>query len=138
MRLAKGAAGYSGEPSWLIQDPIQGRNIELDLASYETLAHWRESRTLDELVARVKPRPRQRRSRDGRELVESCIRTSHRGAGERRPAVLKTQREKQRHAPHTWLLHNYLFFRIRSGVCSTFWIGRSRRCAGSPAPQTSG
>lgn len=53
LRLAKGAAGYSGEPSWLIQDPIQGCNIQLDLASYETLAHWRESRTLDALVARV-------------------------------------------------------------------------------------
>ncbi len=114
LRLAKGAAGYSGEPSWLIQDPIQGRNIQLDLASYETLAHWRESPTLDALVARVNANGRVSVDRS---TVEKLVEFLHQNNLTVAPAkdgwrYYKTQREKQRHAPHTWLLHNYLFFRI--------------------------
>lgn len=114
LRLAKGAAGYSGEPSWLIQDPIQGRNIQLDLASYETLAHWRESRSLDELVARVNANGRVAVDRP---TVEKLVEFLHQNNLTVAPVKdgwrhFVAQRQKQRHAPHTWLLHNYLFFRI--------------------------
>ena len=53
LQLLPGAPGVRGEPTWLIHDPMLNSFIQIDAATYETLRHWRECRTGEELVARI-------------------------------------------------------------------------------------
>lgn len=114
LRLTKGTASFSGEPTWLIHDPVASRYVQIDLASFETLAHWSPSLTADELVARVAAAGRVSIDRETLDrlvgfLYDNELTTSPPRGGWRH---FQEKREKRRHAPHTWLLHNYLFFRI--------------------------
>ena len=114
LRLFKGAASYAGEPTWLIQDPVQSRNIQIDLASFETLAHWRHARSLDELIEQVNANGR---ITIDRAMLEQLIAFLHQNNltitpprdGWRHYAAASRHK---RHSPFVWLLHNYLFFRV--------------------------
>ena len=114
LRLTKGTASYSGEPTWLIHDPVANRYVLIDLASFETLAHWSPAMTADELVQHVNANGRVGIDRETLDrlinfLFEHEFTTRPPQQGWRSFAA---KREKRRHAPHTWLLHNYLFFRV--------------------------
>ncbi|MFO1170040.1 MAG: HlyD family efflux transporter periplasmic adaptor subunit [Hyphomicrobiaceae bacterium] len=114
LRLTKGAASFSGEPTWLIHDPVANRYVQIDLPSFETLAHWSPSMTADELVQHVNAAGRVSIDRDTLDrllgfLYDSELTTRPPQHGWRSFAA---KRAKRRHAPHTWLLHNYLFFRM--------------------------
>lgn len=53
LRLVEGAPAVTGEPQWLVHDPVQSRFIQIDRAAYHLLALWPSCRTVEELVRRV-------------------------------------------------------------------------------------
>ncbi|MBX9927158.1 MAG: hypothetical protein K2Y05_12440, partial [Hyphomicrobiaceae bacterium] len=53
LELLPGAADASGQPTWLIHDPLMNRFIQIEPAAREALKHWGSCQTASELVGRV-------------------------------------------------------------------------------------
>ena len=53
LTLLEGSPSVTGEPRWLIHDPLQHRYIQIDEVTYLVLAVWSQCRTVDELLERV-------------------------------------------------------------------------------------
>ncbi|MEW5962624.1 MAG: HlyD family efflux transporter periplasmic adaptor subunit [Pseudomonadota bacterium] len=114
LRLLDGAPAAHGEPMWLIHDPLQNRFIQIDLAAYETLSLWGSSRTANELVRRVNER--------GRVSLDEASLAALIGFLSRHKLTSETEREgwrtlaaeraRARRSLWSWLIHNYLFFRL--------------------------
>ncbi len=114
LRLLQGAASVTGEPTWLIHDPLLNRFIQIDPASYETLRRWPECASEPELIAKVNAGGRvalddASLKRFVSFLYGNNLTMEAQRNGWRHYAAL---RENGRHSPLAWLVHNYLFFRL--------------------------
>ena len=113
LRLLEGAPTVLGQPTWLIQDPLQNRFVQIDAATYETLSLWNQCRTRGELVEHVNARGRAHIDHKSLEALIAFL-TNNKltdvGAGGWRR--LAEQRSSAKRSALSWLLHNYLFFRI--------------------------
>jgi len=114
LRLLDGAPTTAGTPTWLIHDPLQSRFIQIDAAAHETLAAWRECRTVEELIDRVNAR--------GTLVLERASVDALIGFLQQNKLTIEAPRDGWRHfasehararrSAWAWLIHNYLFFRI--------------------------
>ena len=114
LELVKGAASVTGEPTWLVYDPLQHKFIQIDFATYHVLSMWETSRTFEELLANVAAKGRVGLDKDsaGRLidfLHQNKLTTEAPREGWR---YFAEEKERGRHSPFMWLVHNYLFFRI--------------------------
>jgi putative peptide zinc metalloprotease protein len=114
LELLEGAPSPSGEPTWVVRDPLQNKYIQIDRATYEVLSVWSQCETRAELSARL---GRDRRLARDDAQVEQLIDfltlnqlvDAEPGSGWRLLSRLK--RVRRRSTMH-WLLHNYLFFKL--------------------------
>lgn len=114
LRLLDGARSALGQPTWLIHDPLQNRFIQIDRAAYETLSLWGSCRTPAELVERVNAQGRVSLDETAltqligflqhNKLTSEGANASWRG--------LAAEQAGQRRSAWSWLMHNYLFFRV--------------------------
>jgi putative peptide zinc metalloprotease protein len=114
LRLLDGAASALGQPTWLIHDPLQNRFIQIDRAAYETLSLWGSCRTPTELVERVNAQGRVALDdKSLAELIGFLQRNKLTGDGTSGDwRGLAAERAGARRSPWSWLMHNYLFFRL--------------------------
>ncbi len=112
--LIKGAPAVTGEATWLIQDPLQNRFIQIDLPTYEVFSLWADCNTASELLAQVRGRGNvDIDESDITTLIEFAIRnklTDQTESGSWK-AHLQEQNNRLR-SPLEWAAHNYIFFRI--------------------------
>lgn len=114
LELIKGAASALGEPSWLVHDPLHNRFLQIDVATYETLRHWRQCTTRGELIQRVNADERATLDERSLDLLiaflyENRLTTEPPGNGWRHYARDHAARQ---HSLLATLIHNYLFFRV--------------------------
>lgn len=114
LELIKGAASALGQPSWLLHDPLHNRFLQIDVATYETLRHWRDCRTRGELLARLNGEQRVEIDARGLDLLiaflyANRLTTEAPADGWRNYAREHAARQ---HSLFGTLVHNYLFFRI--------------------------
>ena len=114
LRLEQGAPGPSGQPTWLIVDPIQHRYIQVDEASYELLSYWQPGATFEALRQAMA-------SEFGRSVLAEDLAafvkflednhlTAEPSSDGWRSYAAAAQRAE--HSWVMWLIHNYLFIKI--------------------------
>ena len=114
LALLQGALSVTGQPTWLIHDPLQHSYIQIDLATYHTLAAWSDCRTLDDLLVSVKGQRQVEIDPDGvARLVDFLERhklIDLNAGGEWKK--LNQQHGRRHQSKLMWLAHNYLFLKI--------------------------
>ena len=114
LRLESGAPGPSGQPTWLIVDPIQHRYIQIDDASYELLSYWQPGATFEALCqAMASEFGRSVRAEDLAAFVkflEDNHLTAEPSSDGWKSYAAAAQRAE--HSLFMWLIHNYLFIKI--------------------------
>ncbi len=113
LRLMRGAAARSGEPLWLIFDPLQNRYIQIDAATRSVLQLWPQHRTPEALIAAAQDADIAL-DEDGLKrlidfLQQNGLTSEPPQGGWRHYFTRATGRGR---SPAAWLLHNYMFFRI--------------------------
>jgi putative peptide zinc metalloprotease protein len=114
LALLAGTPDVSGAPRWLIHDPLQNQFVQIDSATYHTLALWTQCRTTADLKQAAW-------NTLGAELDEDTVAellsfleqyhlTDNQGEGDWR-RLDQVRRSRQRNSLKT-LLHSYIFFRI--------------------------
>jgi putative peptide zinc metalloprotease protein len=113
LQLHEAAANRDGSPAWMIQDPVTNRFFRIGWLEFEMLSHWplRDPARLLRAIAQQGPL-----SASAEELAgfiaflrqHQLLRIST-AQGTR---ALEQLRLKAAGARWTWLLHNYLFFRM--------------------------
>ena len=114
LTLLRGAPAVTGEPTWLIYDPLQHRYIQIDFATYRILSLWLCCNTMDELFALAEREGHVFIDGPGIEgLIEFLTRNNLvdlQKSGDWK-GLLK-ERKREARSLLTWLAHNYLFFRV--------------------------
>jgi putative peptide zinc metalloprotease protein len=111
LSLSEAASGVSGEPAWMILDPVVNRFYRIGWLEFECLVRWGASaRAVAERVARETALAVDARQVDAlRRFLEShqLLRPSHEAV--RRMAASS---EGVQWLTWRWWLHHYLFFRV--------------------------
>ena len=124
LSLMRGAPTVTGEPTWLIHDPLLHRYIQIDYAAYQIFSIWREQQSIDDLVNTA----RDRLGVDtGQESITKLIAFAHQHKLTNEPPRDGWRYFAREHAAvrKSWVMslaHNYLFFRVplvRPQVCLT-------------------
>jgi putative peptide zinc metalloprotease protein len=114
LALLEGAPTAAGEPTWLIHDPLQHRFFQIDKPTYLILSQWSHCRTVAELIDSLADLSDvSADENDITQLIEFVARNKLSDAvGSGTWKLLARERESRSRAPLTWLVHNYLFFRL--------------------------
>jgi putative peptide zinc metalloprotease protein len=114
LKLIPGKTNAAGEPTWRVYDPLQHRFIEVDSVTVEMLSLWSSVKTADELCHELEVSRGISVSLDSVEgLVRFChanFLTTEAVRGDWK--ALADQARKSKKNAGSWLLHNYLFFRV--------------------------
>lgn len=114
LQLRQGAASGSGEPTWLIYDPVRHRFIQINATACRLVALWTTCGTRDALIAAA--RDHYGLTVDS-EQVAGLVRFLHAHHLTVLPAKdgwrsFAAEAGQRRHGPLVGLFHNYLFFRL--------------------------
>ena len=114
LELITGAASALGAPSWLVHDPLHNRFLQIDVATYETLKHWRGCRTRGELLGRVNGQQRVEIDSHGLDLLITFLYANRLTTEAPADGWRSYAREHagRQHSLFGTLVHNYLFFRV--------------------------
>jgi putative peptide zinc metalloprotease protein len=114
LRLIPGKADVAGEPTWRIYDPVQHRFVEVDSVTVEILSLWQSVKNSEELRHELET---SKGMSVTHEAIEGLIRfayanflTTDQAGGTWK--VLANQAHRSKKSWGSWLLHNYLFFRV--------------------------
>lgn len=113
LHIFPAASNKDGSPAWVIHDPVVNRFYRVGWLEFELLTRWslrRVGRVLDAVAKDTVLRPE---PEDLQLLIQfleqqQLLRVSEREGTQK---LLKRSRGKQTHWM-SWLLHNYLFFRV--------------------------
>ena len=112
--LAEAASLPWGAPTWTIYDPSMHRYIRIGWLEFEILARWalRDPQAVaDSIAAETTLRPT---VGDIASMAAFAMRAGLvQPTGSGGTASLLAREEARKHGPATWLLHNYLFLRMR-------------------------
>lgn len=116
LALFESAPTVTGEPVWLIHDPLQHRYIQIDQPTYAVLSVWSECRTVDELLTRTEKLGEIAVDHDSisdlMKFLSNNKLTEHSEPGGWQSIMAEREARQNAHSPISWLAHNYLFFRI--------------------------
>ncbi len=114
LQLLEGATDVNGQPTWMVHDPLRNRFVQIDIAVYEVMRHWRDRGTFEDLITRVNAGKRV--TLDDANLASlieflhaSNLTTEPKSQGWRHFA---REYEAGRHSIAGFLIHNYLFLRL--------------------------
>lgn len=108
-----GAPTHDGVPTWTVVDPVRNRYFQIGWDAYQLLSRWHcgsADRLIEEVTAATTSRPTRR---DVEELIKFLYAnnlTRDSASGGSRGYLAQAQ-AGHRHWL-TWLIHNYLFFRL--------------------------
>lgn len=113
LRLSRGPVS-DGQPTWSIYDPARHRFIRIDWQDFEILSRWAlqaPGAIVAALAAETTLRPSQE---DVLRLADFCHQADLvRPTAEQDATRFAAQAAAGRHGAATWLVHNYLFLRLR-------------------------
>ncbi len=113
LQLFPAAANRDGSPAWMIQDPVTNRFFRIGWLEFELLSRWglRDPRRVLRSLSSETPLAATEEDLAG---LVSFFRQHQllRAADAASVQFLKTLAAKTRGSRASWLLHNYLFFRI--------------------------
>ena len=112
LELIDGAAGVGGSPTWMVHDPVRNQYFEIDWISHALLRDW-GAVSPQALLERVQARQEVQVSEaDLAFLLDFLRRHQLLQPGSDGARQLTEQRQQMAGNAWSWLLHNYLFFRI--------------------------
>lgn len=113
LRLFAAAPNRDGSPAWTIQDPVTNRFFRIGWLEFEVLSRWTllDPKRIAQSVAHDTGLAAQT---EHVLMLNRFFEANHllRVADAAGTARLAAERERQRGSKLSWLLHNYLFFRI--------------------------
>jgi putative peptide zinc metalloprotease protein len=114
LKLIPGKTNAAGEPTWRIYDPLQHRFIEVDSVTVEMLSLWSSVKNAEELRHELEASKGISVSLDS---VDGLVRFAHANfltveAARGDWKSLADQARRSKKSVGSWLLHNYLFFRV--------------------------
>lgn len=113
MQLQEGARDRDGSPCWVIYDPPANRFFKIGWLEFELLARW-DADNADELVGAVNAETSLRPALDDLQRFLLFLQQNQllKDPSPLGAATLQMLAARQKTALSTWLIHNYLFFRI--------------------------
>ena len=113
LRLLPAAANHDGSPAWMVQDPVNNRFFRIGWIDFELLLRWAEGSPQAIVEAVSAETTLSIDETDVMALVafldqHSLLRADSAQSVDR----LRQRAQLQQKSVYTWLLHNYLFFRI--------------------------
>ncbi len=113
LRLSRGPVA-DGQPTWSIYDPARHRFIRIDWQDFEILSRW-ALQAPGAIIAALRVETTLRPSQeDVLRLADFCRHADLlRPSTEQDAAHFAAQAAAARHGAATWLVHNYLFLRLR-------------------------
>ena len=124
LRLLPAAANGDGSPAWMIHDPVCNRFFRIGWLDFEMLARWdlgSPAAVVESIQSETTLLPN---TGDLQALTAFLERHSLlRIATQAGVRSLTERAARQQHAPLTWLLHHYLFFRLPLARPQG-WLGR--------------
>lgn len=113
LRLSRGPVA-DGQPTWSIYDPARHRFIRIDWQDFEILSRW-ALQAPEAIVAALSAETTLRPTpQDVLRLAAFCRHANLlRPSTEQEAGEFAAQAEAARHGAATWLVHNYLFLRLR-------------------------
>ena len=114
LEITPAAAAGTGQPAWVIYDPVQHRHVQIDRETKDILSIWRAGITVVEVAAIAKAQLGLDLSHDQIMRLDAFLR-QNRFVDEPRPGAwreLAAESAKARHGVAEQMLHNYLFFRV--------------------------
>jgi putative peptide zinc metalloprotease protein len=113
LRLLPAASNHDGSPAWMVQDPVNNRFFRIGWIDFELLLRWAEGTPQAIVQAVSEETTLSIDESDVLALVtfldqHSLLRVDTTQAVDR----LRKRAQLQQKSVYTWLLHNYLFFRI--------------------------
>jgi putative peptide zinc metalloprotease protein len=114
LRLIPGKTDAAGEIAWRIYDPLQHRYIEIDSVTVEILSLWRSVNTAEDLRQELE---RSKGIAVTPEAIDGLVRFAYSNYLTFEQAgghwtQLADQARRSEKSWGSWLLHNYLFFRV--------------------------
>ncbi len=114
LTLIPGKMDAAGDPTWRIYDPLQHRFIEVDAITVEMLSLWRSVKNTEELRQELEA---SKGISITLESIDGLIKFAHANfltaeaiRGDWKSLADQARRSKK--SVGSWLLHNYLFFRV--------------------------
>lgn len=114
LRLIPGKSDAAGDTVWRIYDPVQHRYIEVDTVTVEMLSLWRSANTAEDLRQELE---RLKGIAVTTDAIDGLIRFAYANfltidqAGGNWTQLADQARRSEK-SWGSWLLHNYLFFRV--------------------------
>jgi putative peptide zinc metalloprotease protein len=113
LKLFPATANRDGSPAWMIQDPVTNRFFRIGWLEFELLSRWSLRAPQVVLQTVASETPLQPTAEDLNELVQffrqhQLVRASDAGSVD----FLNRLAHKAKGSRASWLLHNYLFFRV--------------------------
>ncbi len=113
LRLLPAASNHDGSPAWMVQDPVNNRFFRIGWIDFELLLRWAEGSPQAIVEAVSAETTLSVEESDVMALVafldqHSLLRADSAQSVDR----LRQRAQLQQKSIYTWLLHNYLFFRI--------------------------
>lgn len=113
LQIVRGGTSLSGEPVWIVLDPIRNRFFRITFEMFQLLSLWNVARSMRGLVQAVEAKfgrqPDQEEVQAAMRMLEASFFVSEPMVGSWR--ALHAGATK-RHSLFMRLIHNYLFFRI--------------------------
>ena len=113
LRLLPAAANHDGSPAWMVQDPVNNRFFRIGWIDFEVLLRWSQGNPQSIVESVNAQTTLSIDDSDVHALVTFLDQHSLLQADSTQAVDRLRQRAKlQQKSAYTWLLHNYLFFRI--------------------------
>ena len=113
LRLLPAAANHDGSPAWMVQDPVNNRFFRIGWIDFELLLRWAEGSPQAIVEAVCAETTLSVEESDVAALVAFLDQHSLLRADSAQSVdQLRQRAQLQQKSVYTWLLHNYLFFRI--------------------------
>ncbi len=114
LQLLKGAPTITGQPTWMIFDPVQHRYFELDFENFQLLSMWNRHDDYEGLANDAAEKYGAACNRHRVKALNDFIIANYLAIeplnGDWRQYY--SRNEARRISPFKWLLHNYMFIRI--------------------------
>jgi putative peptide zinc metalloprotease protein len=114
LEISSAAALGTGQPTWVIYDPVQHRHVQIDSETKQLLSIWSAGITVADLSAAAKAKLGLDIADEQVMRLDSFLR-QNRFIDDTKPGAwreLASESGKARHSVAEQLLHNYLFFRV--------------------------
>jgi putative peptide zinc metalloprotease protein len=113
LQIVRGGTGLSGEPVWIVLDPIRNRFFRITFEMFQLLSLWNVARSMRSLLQAVHAQfgrtPEQEEVYAAIRMLEASFFVHEPASGTWRALHASATR---RHSLFMRLIHNYLFFRI--------------------------